>query len=205
MTSAAASGRTIRAVVMRSLDRHEDDREHGDARGDRKCVGTQETCLRPCYETAQVTRVLPQRVRGLVDEWVLDPPVEALRGPDGGPVEERVVQLVEVELVLEHPLCEREARYCEPAYAVEEPRQEDAAETEEQRESRRHRVLPSLGADGRFRNRLEPVLDRVPEGLPLDPAADHGQDREDCDRYRERDADEVALQCMEVLAHEWAR
>src|SRR5437870_12396887 len=105
MTSAAASGRTIRAVVMRSSDRHEDDCEHGDARGDRKCVSAQETGLHPRHEATEVPRVLSKRVRGLVDQWLLDPAVEALRSPDGRAVEERVVELVEVELVLEHALC----------------------------------------------------------------------------------------------------
>src|SRR6266436_6209453 len=73
MTSAAASGRTMRSVVIGSPDRHEDDAEDGDAGGDRKCVRAQQTGLPPGHETAEVARVLSERVRGLVDERLLDP------------------------------------------------------------------------------------------------------------------------------------
>src|SRR6266851_5884390 len=158
MTSAAASGRTIRSVVMGagSPNRHEDDGEDGDARRDRKCVCAEEPGLRARNEPAEVTRVLSERVRGLVDQWVFDRAVEALRGPDCRAVEERVIQLVEVELVLEDALHERVVWDGVAAGAAVQPGHVDAAEAEEQRQCRRRPFLPVLRADGRFRRGAEP-------------------------------------------------
>ena len=134
MMTAAASGRTMRSVVIGSPDRHEDDGEHGDTRGERKRVRAEKAGLSSRNEAAEIAGVLSQRVRGLVDHRVLDPSVQALRDPDGRPVEERVVQLVEVELVLEHALRECEPRHSESTHAVEEPRPVHAAKAEEQTE-----------------------------------------------------------------------
>src|SRR5256885_14806587 len=130
ITSAAASGSRIRTVVIGSLDRHKDDGEDGDAGGDRERVRPQEPGLRARDEAAEIARVVSELARRVGDQRLLDPASESLRGPDGRPVEEGVAELVEVELVLEHALREREARYGNPARAVDQPGHVDAAQAE---------------------------------------------------------------------------
>ncbi|TML00606.1 MAG: hypothetical protein E6G36_14270 [Actinobacteria bacterium] len=55
-----------------SLDRHEDDGENGDTRGDRQSVGAQEPRLRPRDEAAEVARVVAEVAPAVGDQRLLD-------------------------------------------------------------------------------------------------------------------------------------
>src|SRR5215510_4498600 len=103
MRTAPASGRKIRIVASQSvisLHPHEDEGEDGHAPGDRERVRADE----PGLDLAQLVARVARAGRDLAEraeERALDPVAQRRREHDGRAVEDRVVELVEVELVLE--------------------------------------------------------------------------------------------------------
>ena len=92
----------MRAVVStRSAHRHEDDDEDGDGERDRHRVRAQQPGLHAPDLASDLERPGADLVERALDDGLLDVPAERDRERRGRTVEERVVQLVEVELVLE--------------------------------------------------------------------------------------------------------
>src|SRR5438874_2151220 len=175
--SAPPSGIRIRAVVSQpivSARRHEDDRDHRQARCDRERVGADEARLQPARAQARVAEGPCDLADSAADERPFDPAAEALRERDRRPVERVVVGFVEVELVLEHALREGVLRDAPAPGAVDHPRDRDSRQAEQEREQARERLLCIRRLRERARDRLQPVRDGVPERRELDPAADHG-------------------------------
>src|ERR671936_394206 len=116
--SAPPAGRRISAVVIASPHRDEDDDEDGEAAGDRESVVPEEPCLRPGHAAGRVADAASElRDRAADDEPFDDSAEEPPRG-DRRAVEDEVVRLVEVELVLQDALREREAGHGEPAAGI---------------------------------------------------------------------------------------
>src|ERR671936_1661904 len=143
--------------------------------------------------------LLADLAAGARDQRQLDDVAEVPRGARCGPVEQRLVGLVEVELALEHAR-ERDPGHDTTAGAVEHPGDADAGDAEADREDGGDRLLPARRTDERLGDRLQPGLDRVPDGRELEPAADRRQHGEHANCPRHRPADDVAPQRVEVLA-----
>src|SRR5436190_9405041 len=185
--SPPATGRKIRIVTIHestSAHRDEDDDEDGEAAGERERVRAEEPGLEAADGAAGLLRLERDAGPGAEDQRPLDPAVPGARGPDGGLVEDGVVELVEPELVLEQPLQLRDARHGDAARSVDRPRDRDADEPEPDGEDAGNELLRPARVDERRRGRLEEVRDRRPERCELDPAADDRQHREDRDGHQ---------------------
>ena len=113
------------------------------------------------------------------------------RERSGGPVEERVVELVEVELAARAGAAERrraERRVCGRRRAATRRRfLRGRAAGRERRSDGLHPVVGSALASVR-RDRREPVRERRPERRELEPAADEREHGEQRDRREHRPA-----------------
>src|ERR671936_1532339 len=126
---APPSGIRINAVVSQPIDsphRDEDDRDHGEAGGDRERVGTDQAGLQLPRPEPQVAERLGDAADGAEDERLLDSAPEEPSEGDRRPVEREVVELVEVELVLERALRVRVLRDGPRPGAVDQPGDADS-------------------------------------------------------------------------------
>src|ERR1700694_3724330 len=104
MRSAPANGRTTRIVASQpvtSLHPHEDEGHDCHPAGDRERVRPHEPGLEGGHVAGDAPRAYRDAVDRAEDERALDEVPEAPSEKDRRPVEDPVVELVEVELVLE--------------------------------------------------------------------------------------------------------
>ena len=189
-----------------SSDRDEDDGEDGERRREREGVGADEAGLDAADAPPSRARAVRDAVDRAGDERPLDPAVERQREPDGRPVEERVVELVEVELVLERRCATAAAAPAAVRGAVEQPGDAIPARPSATASSARSASCVPVGstsgsATGSSQSRdgsrapanwIQPPNDRRARRAPR--RADH----------RQRPL-EPLVRRMEVLAHERAR
>src|SRR5919108_5973505 len=102
-TSAPEIGSRMRAVVSMSAlpHRYEDDDQHGDRDGDHERVRAEQSGLNTREAAAELERAAADLVQRALDDRLLDVSSQRPCQRDRGAIEERVVELVEVQLVLE--------------------------------------------------------------------------------------------------------
>src|SRR6266536_6672517 len=102
-----------------SSHRQEDDGKHRRAQAEKQDVGAQQAGLQAADEAAGVERGFAEIRAAREHDGLLEVATQLRSEDRRGPIEERVVQLVEVELVLEYPLERGEARHLCDAAPVE--------------------------------------------------------------------------------------
>jgi hypothetical protein len=179
--------------------REEDDDEDREPDRERQSVGADEAVLGLAELTRAETEPACQLSDRATDQRPLDKPREEVAERDGGPVEDRVVELVPVELVLED---RQRLRDGQRLRRVEQPGEPDPGEPGDDRARRSHELV-AVGCDRERRCDLgEPVGKRVPLRRELEEAADGREDGEHADCPDHREGAFLAVVIMEVLLRE---
>src|SRR5207253_9041303 len=127
-----------------------------EARRDRERVRAQQSGLDASEALAEAARPPGDLVDRAGDQRPLDEAPEQARDELGRPVEERAVQLVEVELPLEQRLRRGDPRDGYAPHAVDRPGDRHPGEPERHREYARDGLLPALRRDERLGAALQP-------------------------------------------------
>ena len=159
-------------------------------------------CTRP---TSPPTWIVPDAdlVERPLDDRLLDVPPQCVGDGGSGSVEERVVQLVEVELVLEHAPDSRTADDLAPG-RERSPGDEEADQPERDGDRARAVVLGDRGVHERLGRLVDPMQEWLPDAGDDDQAADRREHREHADRDEHRRGP-FAVALVRVLLRELAR